>query len=309
MGPRQNTGLWVDSFRRLRRNRLAVAGGITIILFVLAAAFAPLIAPQNYATSDFDAAFAAPGQRYPLGADFIGRDMLSRLLYGARISLTVAALGALSAFVVGLLYGTISGYFGGRVDNVMMRIVDILYSFPDLLFIILLMVTFKSGFAGQIASTNPFVHAVAGIDKRLGGMLFIVIGISMTSWIGMSRLSRGMALSLRETEFIQAARAQGAGDLRIIIRHLVPNLIGPLLVSVTLAIPGYIGTEAFLSFIGLGVDPPMPSWGAMISDGFQSMRSYPHLALFPGIALALLMLSFNFLGDGLRDALDPRMKQ
>ncbi len=309
MRPRKNTGLWLDSFRRLRRNRFAVAGGITIILFVLAAAFAPLIAPQNYATSDFGAAFAAPGSRYPLGADFIGRDMLSRLLYGARISLTVAALGALSAFVVGLLYGTISGFFGGRVDNVMMRIVDILYAFPDLLFIILLMVTFKSGFAGQITSTNPFVHAVASIDKRLGGMLFIVIGISATSWIGMARLSRGMALSLRETEFIQAARAQGAGDLRIILRHLVPNLVGPLLVSVTLAIPGYIGTEAFLSFIGLGVDPPMPSWGAMISDGFQSMRSYPHLALFPGIALALLMLSFNFLGDGLRDALDPRMKQ
>ncbi len=309
MKSKRSASLWLDAFRRLRRNRLAVVGGIAILLFVVAAAFAPKVAPHSYAESDFDAALATPGPKFPMGADFMGRDLLSRLIYGARISLTVAALGAFFAFTIGLLYGTISGYSGGRVDNVMMRIVDVLYSFPDLLFIILLMVTFKSGVAGQVAGNSPFIRAVTAIDKQLGGMLFIVVGISLTSWIGMSRLARGMALSLRETEFIQAARAQGAGNLRIIVRHLVPNLIGPLLVSVTLAIPGYIGTEAFLSFIGLGVDPPMPSWGAMIADGFQNMRSHPHLALFPGIALAVLMLSFNFLGDGLRDALDPRMKR
>jgi ABC-type dipeptide/oligopeptide/nickel transport system permease subunit len=306
---RSNGSLWRDAFRRLMKNRLAVVGGIAILLLALTAILAPAIAPHHFADADFAAVYSAPGARFPLGADFMGRDMLSRLMYGARISLLVGVLGALVSFSVGLLYGTISGYVGGKVDNVMMRIVDVLYAFPGLLFIILLMVTFKSGFGGQLVTKSPFVAALEGFDKRIGGMLFILIGISVTSWIGMARLSRGMALSLRETEFIQAAKAQGAGDLRIIVRHLVPNLIGPLLVSVTLAIPGFIGTEAFLSFIGLGVDPPTPSWGAMISEGFQAMRSYPHLALFPGIALAVLMLSFNFLGDGLRDALDPRMKQ
>jgi ABC-type dipeptide/oligopeptide/nickel transport system permease subunit len=309
MRSKPNASLGADALRRLSRNRLAVAGGVVILLFVVAAVFAPVVARHHYAESDFGQAFTRPGRAFPLGADFLGRDLLSRLIYGARISLSVAALGALFAFVIGLLYGTISGYFGGKVDNVMMRIVDILYAFPGLLLIILLMVTFKSGFGGQATAGSVFVRAVAAVDKALGGMLFIVIGISLTSWIGMARLSRGMALSLRETEFIQAAKAQGAGDLRIIVRHLVPNLVGPLLVSITLAIPGFIGTEAFLSFIGLGVDPPVPSWGAMIAEGFPSMRSYPHLALYPGIALAILMLSFNFLGDGLRDALDPRMKQ
>ncbi|HET6487962.1 MAG TPA: ABC transporter permease [Spirochaetia bacterium] len=306
---RSKGSLWRDAFRRLLRNRLAVAGGIAILAFAVIGAFAPLIAPHSFAQSDFGAAFAAPSPQYPLGADFLGRDMLSRLIYGTRISLLVGVIGALVAFTIGLLYGTISGYFGGRVDNVLMRIVDILYAFPGLLFIILLMVTFKSGFGNALTGGSPFVRVVAAVDKSLGGMLFIIVGISLTSWIGMARLSRGMALSLRETEFIQAAKAQGAGDLRIIVRELVPNLLGPLLISVTLAIPGFIGTEAFLSFIGLGVDPPTPSWGAMIADGFQAMRSYPHLALFPGIALAILMLSFNFLGDGLRDALDPRMKR
>jgi oligopeptide transport system permease protein len=306
---RSNGSLWQDAFRRLLRNKLAVAGGVTIVVFVVIATFAPAIAPYHFSESDFSAAFAPPGRQYALGADFLGRDLLSRLIYGARISLLVGTLGALFAFSIGLLYGTISGYFSGGIDNVMMRIVDILYAFPALLFIILLMVTFKSGLSEQLAGKSTFVHVVAAVDRQLGGMLFIIIGISLTSWIGMARLSRGMALSLRETEFIQAAKAQGAGDLRIIVRHLVPNLVGPLLVYVTLAIPGFIGTEAFLSFIGLGVDPPTPSWGAMIAEGFQAMRSYPHLALFPGLALAVLMLSFNFLGDGLRDALDPRMKQ
>jgi ABC-type dipeptide/oligopeptide/nickel transport system permease subunit len=306
---RSNGSLWRDAFRRLLKNRLAVVGGIAILLLAVTAILAPAIAPHHYGEADFGAVYAAPGARFPLGADFMGRDMLSRLMYGARISLLVGVMGALVSFSVGLLYGTISGYVGGKVDNVMMRIVDVLYAFPGLLFIILLMVTFKSGFGGDLVHRSPFVAAVEAFDKRIGGMLFILVGISVTSWIGMARLSRGMALSLTETEFIQAAKAQGAGDLRIIIRHLVPNLIGPLLVSVTLAIPGFIGTEAFLSFIGLGIDPPTPSWGAMISEGFQAMRSYPHLALFPGIALAVVMLSFNFLGDGLRDALDPRMKQ
>ena len=303
-----NVSLWTDAFRRLIKNKLAVVGGIIILFLAFIAIFAPLIAPQHFADGDFDATYEPPGPDFRLGADFLGRDMLSRLIYGTRISLMVGTVGALFALTIGTLYGTTSGYAGGKVDNVMMRIVDILYAFPSLLFIIILMVTFKSGFTGE-SMQNPFIRAIAAIDKQVGGMLFIMIGISLTSWVGMARLSRGMVLSLRETEYIQAAQALGASNLRIVLRHLVPNLVGPMIVRVTLAIPGYIGTEAFLSFIGLGVDPPTPSWGMMIQEGFKAMRSHPHLALFPGIALALVMLSFNFLGDGLRDALDPRMKQ
>jgi len=306
--PVVSENLWTDAFRRLLKNKVAVVGGILIILLALTAIFAPLIAPYHFADGDFDAIYEPPGRDFRMGADFLGRDVFSRLIYGTRISLMVGTLGALFALTIGTLYGTVSGYAGGKVDNVMMRIVDILYAFPSLLFIILLMVTFKGGFTGA-SMQNPFIRAIAAIDKRVGGMLFIMIGISLTSWVGMARLSRGMVLSLRETEYIQAAQALGAGNWRIVLRHLVPNLVGPMIVRVTLAIPGYIGTEAFLSFIGLGVDPPTPSWGAMIQEGFLSMRSHPHLAIYPGIALALVMLSFNFLGDGLRDALDPRMKQ
>lgn len=304
-----NSGLWRDAVKRLAKNKLAVSGAVIIFFLVLVAIMAPLIAPRHYSDADFAAVYSPPGALYPLGADFLGRDLLSRLIYGTRISLQVGVLGALSAFSIGILYGTISGYFGGNLDNVMMRIVDILYAFPDLLFVILLMVTFKSGYGGEEAAKNPLVLGLVAIDKQLGGMMFILIGISVTSWVGMARMSRGMALSLREREFVQAAKAQGAHDFTIMARHLMPNLVGPLLVSVTLAVPGYIGTEAFLSFIGLGVDPPTPSWGAMVADGYQAMRSYPHLAIFPGLALAIVMLSFNFLGDGLRDALDPKIKQ
>ena len=302
--------LWKDSVRRLLKNKLAVVGGTVVLILVFIAIFAPLLAPYPYAEADFAQTFSPPGGRFLLGADFLGRDLLSRLLYGTRISLTVGTLGALFAFVIGVLYGTMSGYFGGKVDNAMMRVVDVLYAFPSLLYIILLMVVFKTSFgAGGEATRGPFVVAVANLDRFLGGMLFILIGISLTSWIGIARLSRGMALSLREMEFIQAAKALGAGHWRTIVRHMAPNLLGPIIVNVVLAVPSFIATEAFLSFIGLGVDPPTPSWGAMIQDGIRAMRSHPHLAIYPGIALAVTMLSFAFLGDGLRDALDPRLKQ
>ena len=289
--------LWHDAWRRLLGNRLAVAGGAVVVVLLAAAALAPLLAPHHYAVGDFEATFARPGSAFVLGADFLGRDLLSRLIYGARISLTVGILGALTAFVFGVAYGTVAGYAGGRVDNAMMRVVDTLYAFPSLLFIILLLVVFKLGF-GQREDPSALVRAVVSVDRAMGGMLFIMAGIGFTSWVGLARLARGMALSLRETEFVQAARALGARPGRIVVRHLLPNLIGPGIVQVTLMIPGLIATEAFLSFIGLGVDPPTPSWGAMIAEGISSMRSHPHLAIFPGIALALTMLCFNFLGDG-----------
>ncbi len=295
-----------DALRRLLKNRLAVVGAVIIVVLLVAAVFAPLIA-RPYDEGDLVRNNASPGKDYPLGADFMGRDLLSRLIYGTRVSLTVGLIGAVTAFIIGLAYGTISGFRGGRTDAVMMRIVDILYAFPTLLLIILLMVVFKTQI--NALSKTAWVNSLVAVDRAFGGLLFIMIGIGLTSWVDMARIARGMALSLRETEFIQAARALGASNTRLIWKHLMPNLIGPCIVTVTLRIPGFIGTEAFLSFIGLGVDPPTPSWGMMISEGARVMRAYPHQAIFPGLALALVMLAFNFLGDGLRDALDPRLKQ
>lgn len=297
--------LWRESFKRLFKNKAAVLGGIILIALAFIAIFAPVLAPQPFDEGSLLNNYAKPGPEFPLGADFLGRDLLSRLIYGTRISLLVGLLGAFFAFTIGLAYGTISGYFGGRIDNFMMRFIDVMYAFPDLLFIILLMITFKAGIRSG-ANQNAFVQSVAELDTALGGMLFIVVGISFTAWVGMARLTRGMALTLRETDFINAAQALGASDTRVIWHHLIPSLLGPLLVRVTLAIPQFIAAEAFLSFIGLGANPPTPSWGIMIAEGFKAMRSHPHLAIYPGIALAITMFAFNFLGDGLRDAFDPR---
>lgn len=300
--------LWGDAFSRLKRNKMACIGGIIVILLIVIAIFAPYLAPKHYAEGDFMSNYARPGPGFPLGADFMGRDVLSRLIYGTRISLIVGLMGALNAFVIGVIYGMTSGFYGGKVDNIMMRIVDIFYAFPGLLLVILLMVVFKSNLF-EVSHDNILVQAVVRIDDALGGLFLVMIGVGFTSWVGMARLARGLTLSVREMEYVQAARAVGASNARIMFRHILPNILGPCIVSVTLSIPGYIGTEAFLSFIGLGVTPPTPSWGIMIAEGCSAMQSYPHLALYPGLALAITMLSFNFLGDGLRDALDPRMKQ
>ena len=303
---RPETNLWKDAFRRLCKNKMSVLGGIIIIILVILSIFAPYIAPYHYADGSFMNNYEKPGEKYLLGADFMGRDVLSRIIYGTRISLSVGIIGALTSFFIGVLYGLISGYYGGKVDNVMMRIVDIMYGFPTLLLIILMMVLFKSTFA--VTTPGTFVGTLSDIDKAFGGLFFIFIGIGITAWIGMARIARGMALSLREKEYVEAARATGNSNFKIMIKHILPNLIGPCIVAVTLQIPRYITFEAFLSFIGLGVNPPTPSWGMMISEGYKAIRSNPHLALYPGLALAITMLAFNFLGDGLRDALDPRMK-
>jgi len=303
---RPEVNLWKDAFRRLLKNKMAVLGGIIIIVLFILAIFAPYIAPYHYAEGSLIDNYAKPGTKYLLGADFMGRDLLSRIIYGTRISLSVGMVGALTAFIIGVLYGVVSGYYGGKIDNFMMRFVDIMYGFPTILLIILLMVLFKSTFA--LATPGTFAGYLNVVDRAFGGLFFIFIGVGVTSWLGMARIARGMALSLREKEFVEAAKATGNGNLQIILKHVLPNLIGPCIVTVTLAIPGYITFEAFLSFIGLGVNPPTPSWGMMISEGYRAIRSNPHLALYPGLALAISMMAFNFLGDGLRDALDPRMK-
>lgn len=294
-------------FRRLLRNRAALLGSVIVVVLVVVALFAPWIAPHGYVQGSLLANYAPPSARYPLGADFLGRDLLSRLIYGTRISLAVAFSGAFFAFTIGLAYGLISGYYGGRVDNIMMRVLDVLYAFPSLLFIILLMVTFKTGFGGGVIDL-PIVKGVEALDAHLGGMFLIIVGISMTAWVPMARLARGIALGERRSDYVEAALAIGARDGRVIARHVLPGVVGPLLVRVTLAIPEFIATEAFLSFIGLGATPPTPSWGTMISEGVRTLQSHPNLTIFPGLALAITMLAFNFLGDGLRDALDPHTR-
>ena len=319
---RKRESLWQDAVRRLIRNRAAVVGALIILILVLTALFADLIAPlpfdkqvlsdQNKIPAYLGKIFPSMqpymkvSENYPMGADSLGRDLFSRLVYGARISLSIAIIGPLISLIIGVVYGSISGYFGGRVDNIMMRIVDVLYAFPGLLFIILLMAFFRSTLSDIQPGT--FAYSVSSLDKSTGGLLFIFVGIGLTSWETMARLTRGQVLAIREKEFIEAAHTIGATDGRIMFRHILPNILGPLIVAETLAIPGYISTEAFLSFIGLGVNPPTPSWGSMISDGARAIRSYPSEAFFPALALAITMFAFNFLGDGLRDALDPRLR-
>jgi oligopeptide transport system permease protein len=318
----KSQSLWQDALRRLSRNRAAVIGGAIILLLILMAVFAPLIAikpfdlqvllDQNKVPAWLVSIFPSMGpyakfsSEYPLGADYVGRDLFSRIVYGARVSLTVAFIGPLISLIIGVVYGSISGYFGGRVDNIMMRIVDVLYAFPSLLFIILLMAFFRS----TISDIQPgtFAYWINKLDESVGGLLFIFIGIGLTAWQTMARLTRGQVLSVRQKEYIEAAQTIGVSNMRIMFRHILPNILGPLIVAETLAIPGYIATEAFLSFIGLGVNPPTPSWGSMISDGSRAIRTYPNQAIFPALALAITMFAFNFLGDGLRDALDPRLR-
>jgi len=449
----QGQSLWKDSMRRLFQNRMATLGLIIIILFILIATFAEQISPKDPFDQELTDNNAAPqwvidmfpvmiakgqdggyitvSEDYPIGADELGRDLLSRIIYGSRISLAVAFVGPIVALAIGLTLGLIAGYFGGRADSLIMRIVDIFYAFPALLLIILFMAYFRGGFSepapppsqyphtlqiqgleaggrlaldivheegksvlskkltadenGIVRTTFPsnninlpgvytvsargpkdpigegtftilapsedvvaaevpsFIdiaddaettlvvdteagvtitvsqaiaptffekisYTLADIDRGMGGMLFIFVGIGLTSWVGLARLTRGQVLSVREKEYIIAAQSLGQRRAAIIIRHVFPNILGPLIIAETLTIPSYIRYEAFLSFIGLGVNRPTPSWGSMISDGSKALSSYPYQAIFPAIALFLIMFAFNFLGDGLRDALDPRMR-
>jgi oligopeptide transport system permease protein len=314
--------LFEDAFRRLIRNRAAVIGGLTVMVLALTAIFAPVIALRPFdhqVLAEHDSApewlvrvfpftrdYVKINEAYPLGSDYVGRDMFSRLVYGARVSLMVALVAPLISLLIGVSYGSISGFFGGRIDNLMMRVVDVLYAFPTLLFIILLMAFFRTTFAKP--DPGSFTFAVAQLDQKMGGLLFIFVGIGVTAWETMARLTRGQVLSVREKEFVEAARTVGSSNVRIMLRHILPNIVGPLVVAETLAIPTYISYEAFLSFIGLGVNPPTPSWGIMISDGSRVVRTFPNQVLFPALALAITMFAFNFLGDGLRDALDPRLR-
>jgi ABC-type dipeptide/oligopeptide/nickel transport system permease subunit len=320
-----------DAWREFRGNKIGVGGAVFIIFIVFIALIAPLVTPYHFGTQNNQNNRAKPMTGYivttdfaaekchwygtPLewgctlffvGSDALGRDLWSRAVYGTRVSLSVALVGALVSLIIGTVVGIISGFAGGRVDMIIMRVVDFLYAVPLLPIIILMQVYFQA-LARQGVSTGLAGLLIAW-NQAMGGMLFIFIAIGALNWLGMARLARGQVLSYKQKEFVEAARAVGSGNSRIMFKHLLPNVIGPLLIAESLAIPGYIFLEAALSFIGLGVNPPTPSWGAMINDGRLGIRSNAHLVLVPGVALALLTLAFNFMGDGLRDAFDPRLR-
>jgi oligopeptide transport system permease protein len=281
---------WRDMLKRLVRNRMALVSMIIIVALSLSAILAPWIMPYGRDEPDFAHTREGPSAAHWFGTDKLGRDVFTRIIYGGQVSLGVAFIGSVTALAIGVFYGSLSGYGGGRIDDLMMRFVDLMYGFPTLLFIILLMLVIPPNASNALALTGLFV------------------GLGIVSWLGVARLVRGQFLSLREKEFVEAAVALGASPMRIIFRHILPSSMGPIVVWLMLAIPGLIMVEATLSFIGLGVKPPTPSWGSMLAEGWRAMRTSPWLAIAPAAAISLTMLVFNFFGDGLRDALDPTMR-
>ena len=277
-----SSSLAKKAFERLVSNKLSLFGGIYVLLLLTLAIFTPLIAPYDYAYQDLSLGPVGPTTDHLLGTDTLGRDLLTRMLYGSRISLMVGFLATMVALVIGVLWGTIAGFAGGRVDAIMMRIVDVLYGIPFIILIILLMVIFGRNLV----------------------LLFMAIGA--VEWLTMSRIVRSQVMSLSQQEFVLAADAMGVSQKDIIFRHLIPNAIGPVIVYATLTVPQIMLLEAFLSFLGLGVQAPMSSWGLLIRDGAVSMEEYWWLLVFPSLAFSLTLFSLNFIGDGLRDALDPR---
>jgi oligopeptide transport system permease protein len=280
----RSSSLWRDAFRRLLKNRLAVVGGVVVILLCLIAIFADVLAPYSYTKTNFGRLDEGPTRDYPLGTDNLGRDMLSRMIYGARVSMLVGLGAQIIVVAIGVPIGALSGFVGGRADILLTRFIDVMYAFPRLLFVILVMSMLGAGL------TNIF------------------IAIGLTGWVSIARQTRAQVLALKAKEFVEGARALGARSGRLLLRHVLPNALTPIVVSVTFGIPEAIFTEAALSFIGVGINPPTPSWGQMVGEGQQYLRSAWHLCVFPSIAIAITMLSFTFLGDGVRDALDPKLK-
>jgi ABC-type dipeptide/oligopeptide/nickel transport system permease subunit len=315
---RKTRTLWQDMLRRLGRDPLVVICALYLALLIVIAIMPEVFANEPYDLTNFPDKLAPPGtvvesgkmagHTYWMGSDKLGRDVYSRLIWGTRVSMAVAFIGASVSFLLGVSYGLVSGYSSQRVDNFMMRIVDIIYAYPTLILIILLQVFLTALGQKPPDEMGPLESALVALDNNTGGLFFVFVAIGAVSWLNMARLTRGQVMHFREQEFVQAAHLVGAGRQRIMWRHLLPNAIGPCIVAETLAIPTYIYTEAFLSFIGLGVQPPMPSWGSMIADGYGSLRVAPWIIFFPALALSLTMLAFNFLGDAIRDALDPKLR-
>jgi oligopeptide transport system permease protein len=278
----QRSSLWLDAWIKLRKNRLTLFGFAVLIALCVVSLLTPLIAPYSYEEQDLMLGATPPSAEHWLGTDIFGRDMLTRIMYGGRVSLMVGFVATAVALVIGILWGAIAGFVGGRVDAVMMRIVDIMYALPFMIFIVLLMVVFGRN------------------------ILLLFIAIGAVEWLTMARIVRSQVMALRKQEFIEAAYSMGLSQWTIIRRHIIPNTLGPVIVYTTLTIPSVMLLEAFLSFLGLGIQPPESSWGLLINYGVETMEEYPWLLIFPGITLSLTLFALNFLGDGLRDALDPR---
>jgi oligopeptide transport system permease protein len=278
----KGTSLWHDAWLRLRKNKLAVFGMIALTIIGLACFIGPFVSPYGYEEQDLDLGASPPSAKHWLGTDTLGRDLLVRLLFGGRVSIAVGLSATFVALTIGVIYGAVAGFFGGKRDAFMMRAVDIMYSLPFPIFVILLMVFFGRNII----------------------LLFVAIGA--VEWLTMARIVRGQVMAVKKMEFVEAARSLGFGRRRIIFRHILPNILGPIIVYTTLTIPGVMLLEAFLSFLGLGVQPPMSSWGVLIKDGAEKMEEFWWLLIFPGTVFSLTLFSLNFLGDGLRDALDVR---
>ncbi len=271
-----------DAFMRLRKNKMAMMGLCVLVFFIVIALLTPFIAPYTYEGQNLELGATAPSAEHWLGTDSLGRDQLTRIMYGSRVSLMVGFIATSVALLIGVLWGAIAGFIGGRLDAIMMRIVDALFALPFTIFIILLTVIFGSS------------------------MVLLFIAIGAVEWLTMARIVRGQVLGIKQQEFVEAAVSMGLSPWQIITRHLIPNVLGPIIVYTTLTIPSVILLESFLSFLGLGIQPPQSSWGSLISSGVETMEEHPWLLIFPGLALSLTLFSLNFLGDGLRDALDPR---
>ncbi len=283
--PAGGRSLWQDAWDRLRNNPMAVVSFVVLCALLISSIIFPWVTPYAYDAQDLALGATSPSTVHWLGTDVLGRDLLTRIMYGSRISLAVGILATFVSLFIGVLWGTIAGYAGGRLDNVMMRIVDILYALPFIIFVILLMVIF---------GRNLF-------------LLFFAIGA--VEWLTMARIVRGQVMAIRQQPFIEAAVTMGFSKRRIILRHLIPNVLGPIIVYTTLTIPNVMLLEAFISFLGLGVQPPMSSWGVLISYGVENMEAYPWLLIFPGAFFSVTLFALNFLGDGLRDALDPKTQK
>lgn len=275
----------VSFLKKFSRMKLAVASLVFLGIVSIGATFAPEFTTQSYETQNIDEKLETPSSRHWMGTDTLGRDLYSRVLYGARMSLAVGVLTALLSLSVGTLVGAIAGFRGGKIDSLLMRIVDVFYIFPSLLVAILLTVFFGRGFLG------------------------ILVALSLTSWVTHARLVRNLVLQAKEMPYVESARSLGVRSARILFRHILPNIFGPMIVSLTFQIPTNIMSESFLSFIGLGLEPPYSSWGTLANEGFRAMKSFPHLILFPGAVLFVTLIAFNALGDGVRDVLDPMGKR
>ncbi len=278
----KGSSLTQDAFNRLRKNKMAILGLFVLMLLVLIALLTPWIAPYTYEGQNLDLGATAPSSAHWLGTDVLGRDQLTRIMFGSRVSLMVGLIATAVALSIGVLWGATAGFLGGRTDAIMMRIVDAIYALPFTIFIILLTVIFGKS------------------------LLLLFLAIGAVEWLTMARIVRGQVLTIKRQEFVEAAVSMGLSPWQIISRHLIPNVLGPIIVYTTLTIPSVILLESFLSFLGLGVQPPQSSWGSLISAGVETMEEFPWLLIFPGLTLSVTLFSLNFLGDGLRDALDPR---